>query len=77
MESVEVAPTTADGEGKNKESIVDKFKDRVVASLCRETLKLSNSKSDKAILKEAVKIISSLAIGQFEEPNKVYNFAII
>eukprot|EP01038_Epipyxis_sp_PR26KG_P007062 gene7062-9640_t len=57
-----------------KTLIVDILKDKLIATLCREMLKLSNSKSDKSILKESVKIMAYLSPNHFTNPYKAKSF---
>lgn len=48
------------------------IQERVAGGVCRELLKLGSTKSDKAIVKEYSKLISTLAIQDIATPEKVH-----
>ena len=71
MEQVDSVNEKTNKIASEKILIVDILKDKLIATLCREILKLSNSKSDKSILKESVKIMAYLSPNHFTNPYKV------
>ena len=54
-----------------------RIQERAVSSVCRELLKVGSNKVDKSIVKEYVKLLSTLSIQDIATPDKVILFLTI